>query len=121
MYMPYPLYPQSEDMMKEAHELDENVLENLKTQKDICKAAGCHDDFVSITMFEKYKAEMKICVDGIKNSMQRKGNIIWEIAKFVAIPALTGLIVYYTSFVRLETEFHYFKIFVCKQLGVPVP
>jgi hypothetical protein len=101
--------------------MDDHVLEDLKTQRDICKAAGCHDEFVQNTVFEKYKLEMKGCVEGIKNTMQRKGHVLWEITKFVAIPVLTGLIVYYTSFVKLETEFHYFKIFVCKQLGVPVP
>lgn len=101
--------------------MDDHVIEDLRTQRDICKAAGCHDEFVSQTSFERYKGEIKTCIDGIKNTMQKKGHILWEITKFVAIPVMTGAVVYYTSFVKLETEFHYFKILVCKHLGIEVP
>lgn len=82
----------------------EQMLQELAEKKKECGVAGCMDDCVKILDCNKKHAELINCMGGIKNTMQVKQNIVWEIVKVIAIPLATAGIIYWGAFSSLRTE-----------------
>jgi hypothetical protein len=80
------------------------LLDELAAKKKECDVAGCMDDCVKIPDCVKRHEDLKNCMGGIKNTMQVKTNVMWEIVKVIAIPLATAGIIYWGAFSSLRTE-----------------
>ena len=93
----------------------------LDQHRKLCDLAGCREGLVQKKDLTDCQAKMTKCIENIKSTMQKKSHVLWELGKIILIPGLTALAIYYSSFVRLETEFKYFKAIVLKQLNIEMP
>lgn len=70
------------------------LVEELKAKKEECILAGCTNGMLTKQEFELEKGEIMKCIDKIKSTMQTKSHFLWEIAKVIAIPVLTAILIF---------------------------
>jgi hypothetical protein len=80
------------------------ILQELAEKRQECEVAGCMAGLVKDADCVKRHEELKVCMGGIKNTMQVKSNVVWEIFKLIAIPLATAGIIYWGAFSSLRTE-----------------
>ena len=62
------------------------------------------ENLVTKDQCEKNHSELKLCMTGLKNTMQTKSHYMWELAKVVVIPLLTTALIGWGLFSSLRTE-----------------
>lgn len=83
--------------------MDNHIIDQVEAKREECEISCSSLWRRRDECDAKCDAIMK-CIDKIKSTMQTKGNILWEIVKVVAIPFLTGALLYFGAFASLQTK-----------------
>lgn len=82
---------------------DEFIAE-LKATREDCQIAGCTNNMVTKDQCEDNHKGLKLCMTGLKDTMQTKNSFVWEIIKVIGIPLLTFVFMWWGLFSGIQAK-----------------